>query len=285
MTLNELTAHAIASLTPVTGEREARASLRMIYEAVKGWSQVDTAIKGGEQASPFVVGKVTDIVNRMLRHEPLQYILGEAWWYGMRLKVTPAVLIPRPETAELVDMIVKEQSGRIDLRVADICTGSGCIAIALARNLPFAHVDAVDNSSEALDVARENGIALRADRSIDWIEADALRPDTLPAGPYDIIVSNPPYIADDERGSMDRNVLYFEPHAALFVPDDDPLRFYNAINACALTALKPGGRIYYELNPNYATRLADSMTAAGWIAVELHRDIHATVRFLTATRP
>ncbi len=284
MTLNELIRRSIATLSPLYGEREARASLRLIFDAVKGWSAVDLAIRGAEEASPFVVGKVTDIINRMMAHEPVQYILGETLWYGLKLKVTPAVLIPRPETAELVNLIVKEWEGKSDLRVADLCTGSGCIAIALARNLPFATVDAADISAGALEVARANGEALRAGRSITWIEADVTAPSALPAGPYDIIVANPPYIADDERGTMDKNVLLYEPEGALFVPDDDPLKFYRAISAYARKALKEGGRLYFELNPIYAGRLAERLRSGGWRDVELHRDVHATIRFLSATR-
>lgn len=285
MTLNELIRQSIAALTPLCDEREARASLRLIFDSIKGWSPVDLAIRGADQASPFVVGKVTDIINRMLSHEPVQYILGETSWHGLKLKVSPAVLIPRPETSELVDLIVKETGGRSDLRVADLCTGSGCIAIALARNLPFATVDAVDISAAALDVARANGEALRTGRAINWIEADVTDPSSLPAGPFDIIVSNPPYIAEDERGCMDKNVLLYEPEMALFVPDDDPLIFYRAISAYALRTLNPGGRLFLELNPIYADRLADQMRGAGWYDVELIRDVHSAIRFMSATAP
>lgn len=281
-TLNSYISATLQKLKPVIGEGEARASLRMIFEAVKGWSPVDTAIKGGEPVSPFVIGKVDAIVNRMLNHEPLQYILGEAWWYGLKIRVTPAVLIPRPETAELVDLMVKQYSGRTDMRVADICTGSGCIACALARNLPFSHITAIDNSAAALEVAQSNGETLRVSRQIEWVEADALDSSSLPAGPFDIVVSNPPYIALDERGSMEKNVLLYEPHTALFVPDDDPLRFYRSIAGWARTTLVDGGRIFFEINPIYADRLADRMREAGWADVALVADIHTAKRFLIA---
>lgn len=281
-TLNSYISETLGKLKPVIGEGEARASLRMIFEAVKGWTPVDTAIKGGEPVSPFVVGKVDAIVHRMLNHEPLQYILGEAWWYGLRIRVTPAVLIPRPETAELVDIIVKQYGGRNDLRVADICTGSGCIACALARNLPFSRITAVDNSPAAIEVARSNGESLRVDRQTEWIEADALDATSLPAGPLDIVVSNPPYIALDERGSMEKNVLLYEPHSALFVPDDDPLLFYRSIAGWARTTLVDGGRIFFEINPIYAERLASRMREAGWDDVTLVADVHAARRFLIA---
>lgn len=283
MTLNQFVAATIARLAPAIGEREARASLRMIFEAVKGWTPVDVAIKGGEPVSPFVSGKVDDIVNRMLVHEPLQYILGEAWWYGLRLRVTPAVLIPRPETAALVDMAVGEAGGRSDLRVADICTGSGCIAIALARSLPFARVTAVDNSPAALDVARGNAESLKVARQIDFVKADATCPEALPDGMYDIVIANPPYIADNERATLDMNVLLYEPHAALFVPDADPLLFYRAIARWARGHMSERGRLYFEINPIYAERLAAHMRDAGWDDVTLTRDIHGSYRFLSAS--
>lgn len=283
-TLNQFVAASVARLSPVIGEREARASLRMIFEAVKGWTPVDIAIKGGDPVSPFVIGKVEDVINRMLTHEPLQYILGEAWWYGLKIKVNPAVLIPRPETAELVDIIVKESGRRSDLRVADICTGSGCIAIALARNLPFSQVTAIDISADALAVARENARLLRTP-SVKFLEADATDPASLPDATFDIIVANPPYIAEDERGAMDKNVLLYEPLKALFVPDDDPLLFYRAIASYARNHLAGQGRIYFEINPIYADRLASHMRDAGWKDINLVRDVHGACRFLTATRP
>lgn len=280
-TLNSFMADMKARLIPLVGEREARASLRMIFESVKGWTPVDLAVKGGDPVSSYVVDKVTDIVNRMATFEPLQYILGETWWYGLRLKVTPAVLIPRPETAELVDLIVKEAGQRSDLRVADICTGSGCIALALARNLPFPRITAIDISPEALDVARQNAAALRV-RSIDFEEADATDVAALPDEIFDIIVANPPYIADHERAGMEKNVLLYEPHKALFVPDSDPLLFYRSISTYALSHLAAGGRIYFEINPLYADLLAGNMREAGWNEVSLIRDIHGTNRFLSA---
>ncbi|MCM1028773.1 MAG: peptide chain release factor N(5)-glutamine methyltransferase [Pseudoflavonifractor sp.] len=284
MKLSQLIRHSVATLSPLVGEREARASVGLIFEALKGWSAVDLVIRGDDEASPFITAKVNDTIHRMLSHEPVQYILGQALWHGMKLRVNPSVLIPRPETSELVDIIVKQWEGKKDLRLADICTGSGCIAIALARALPFSIVTAVDNSPEALDVARQNGDELRVARSISWVEADALNPSTLPAGPYDFIVANPPYIAEDERGGMDRNVLMYEPHAALFVPDSDPLIFYRAISSYALSQLRPGGMIYFETNPLYASRLASHMEQAGWIDVDTIRDIHAAERFLSARK-
>lgn len=194
------------------------------------------------------------------------------------------MLIPRPETAELVDMIVKEAGSTADLRVADICTGSGCIAVALARNLTFPVITAIDISAPALEIAAENIKDLKVS-SVTLLKADATDPSELPGGEFDIIVANPPYIADDERGSMDRNVLLYEPHSALFVPDDDPLLFYRAIAGYARTHLSASGRLYFEINPIYAERLAAHMTDAGWRDVTLTRDIHGTYRFLSASRP
>lgn len=181
-------------------------------------------------------------------------------------------------------MIVKEAGPKADLRVADICTGSGCIAVALARNLTFPVITAIDISAPALEVAAENIKALKIS-SVTLLRADATDPSALPGGEFDIIVANPPYIADDERGTMNRNVLLYEPHSALFVPDDDPLVFYRAIAGYARTHLTASGRIYFEINPIYAERLAAHMTGAGWRDVTLTRDIHGTYRFLSASRP
>ena len=240
------------------------------------------AIKSDEPVSDFISSKISSIIDRLLTHEPIQYIFGETTFYGLRLKVTPDVLIPRPETEELVDMIVKDAADRPDLRVLDVCTGSGCIAIALARNLRFPIVEAIDLSPKALEIANDNIAATRT--NVKTIQADALHLKPSPDS-FDIIVSNPPYIADRERSTMDSNVIDHEPSMALFVPDSNPLIFYTAICSYAKTALSSGGRIYFELNPLYADRLASQMSADGWQEVSLYRDMQSSVRFLSAICP
>lgn len=269
------------TLTAIYGEREARAMTDITIEHVMGYTPVDRALKGDEPISEFRLRQISGITDRLLTHEPLQYILGEASFYGMRLAVNPSVLIPRPETEELVDLIVK-QNAATDLRVLDIGTGSGCIAVALARNLKFAEIDAIDISKAALAVARKNAATLRA--KVNFMAADALSLSPEDNSKYDIIVSNPPYIALSEKKEMDSNVTDHEPSEALFVPDCDPLRFYNAIMLYAKTALSPGGKIYFEINPVFADDLIRSATKIlPGCEADIIPDIHGKQRFAIIT--
>ncbi len=256
--------------------------VRVILEHLKGYTPVDIILHSGDEVSDFISAKVAAIVSRVLADEPLQYVLGDTRFYGMTVKVTPDTLIPRPETEELVDIIVKENR-RPDLRVLDVGTGSGCIAIALARNLPFAKVGAIDISDGALAVARENAEALKA--SVTFRREDALHLEALSSPAYDIIVSNPPYVTMSERKDMEANVLGHEPSLALFVPDDDPLRFYKAITDYAVSALDKGGRLYFEINPLFATDMQAMVTREGLDNVTLLRDMTGRYRFLTAAMP
>lgn len=279
MTVKEVADKAFRRLATRYGDGEARWMVRLMMEEYKNYSPVDMAVRGDFDAGENVERRIDETVGRLLNGEPIQYIFGKARFYGMNLKVTPDVLIPRPETEELVDLIVNDHGGERDLRVLDVCTGSGCIAIALARNLPFSEVDAVDISREALAVARENASELKA--AVSFKEGDALRMGADGAE-YDIIVSNPPYIAEHERAEMDRNVLEHEPALALFVPDADPLRFYVAIARYALVALKEQGGLYFEINPLYASELAGQMKAMGWSDVSILLDMQKKNRFLIA---
>ena len=279
MTVKEVADKAFRHLATRYGDGEARWMVRLMMEEFKNYSPVDMAVRGDFDAGENVERRIDETVGRLLNGEPIQYIFGKARFYGMNLKVTPDVLIPRPETEELVDLIVNDRGGERDLRVLDVCTGSGCIAIALARNLPFSEVDAIDISREALAVARENASELKA--AVSFKEGDALRMGADGAE-YDIIVSNPPYIAEHERAEMDRNVLEHEPALALFVPDADPLRFYIAIAHYALVALKEQGGLYFEINPLYASDLAGQMKAMGWSDVSILPDMQKKPRFLIA---
>lgn len=280
MTVNEIARHVVDRLTPRFGQGEAKAMMRIIFENLKGWSPVDIAVKSNEEITGFMSGKVDAVLERLLADEPIQYIFGNADFYGLKLKVTQDTLIPRPETAELVDIIVRDNNQK-DLRVLDLCTGSGCIAVALARTLPFAEVTATDISDAALAVARENARALHV--AVDFRHADLLAGE--PRGcSYDIIVSNPPYIAEKERDAMEPNVLEHEPVLALFVPDAAPLEFYRAIFRLAGDALAPGGRIYLEINPVYASELKSLAVSEGFGSIDLIRDSFGKIRFAVVTR-
>lgn len=269
------------SLSPRYGTGEARAMVRLMFHALKGWDLTAITINSDRPVSSWLREKAEEVVGRLLKGEPLQYILGEARFYGMDLKVSPDVLIPRHETEELVDIIVDENKDP-DLRVLDVGTGSGAIAIALSRNLPFSHVTALDISQRALDVAESNAARLHAD--VTFVHADIFS--HSPAdGSFDIIVSNPPYIAESERKDMDSNVLDYEPASALFVPDSDPLIYYSRISTIGEKALRSGGRLYFEINPLFADKLRSLLVADGYSDVRIIQDISRRSRFAAAVKP
>lgn len=283
MKLEELRRATVKRLGEVYPRGEALWLWREMLMRIKGWGQVELAIKAGDEVSDYLQRKVEEVTERLLQKEPVQYIFGIAEFYGLQLKVTPDVLIPRPETAEMVDMIVKWADGRTDLRVLDLCTGSGCIAVALARNLKFAQISAIDLSSKALEIAAENVKALKVKVNLKLGDALQLKDETSPK--YDIIVSNPPYIAESERASMDSNVVDHEPQMALFVPDSDPLRFYHAIARYAMTALVSGGILYFEINPLYSIRLREELQQQGWDDVVIEADMQGLNRFIHCVHP
>lgn len=262
---------------------EADAAARVLFEDIAGYDRNYIFANGDREILPFIMDKINAAVSAVRAGEPVQYAAGKALFMGMMLKVTPAVLIPRFETEGLVDMVVDAAGGASDLRVLDIGTGSGCIAIALARALAFARVTAVDVSPEALAVARDNAAPLHAD--ICFRQLDILKVGT-PAEPlYDIVVSNPPYITEKERADMDPRVADREPAQALFVPDADPMLFYRAIAAYAAGALVPGGRIFLEINQNYPDQVRAVLAAAGFADIAVSRDYRGNFRYAAATIP
>lgn len=265
------------TLRPLYGNREAEAIIRIVFHYLKGWDTAGMIIHEGEPLTPFVKSEIEAILGRLLKHEPIQYITGEARFHGFDLRVTPDVLIPRPETDELVDIICDDAGETPDLRVLDVGTGSGCIAIALCRSLRFPRVDALDVSDAAILVAERNAKALKAD--VRFVTADMFG--WLPGnGTYDIIVSNPPYICESEKQGMDRNVLDYEPRGALFVPDSDPLVFYRRIADIADISLAPGGRLYLEINPRYASDIATLLTGKGFDDILVLKDSYGKDRFV-----
>lgn len=224
--------------------------------------------------------KIIDIIERLLNNEPIQYVLGKTEFYGLDLKVNSSVLIPRPETEELVEWILLEIS-QINPHLLDIGTGSGCIAIALAKHLHYGTVDAWDISDDALAVANEN--ATINDVSIKFTKVDVLKPVDINKK-FDIIVSNPPYITVSEKNMMERNVLDFEPHEALFVPDDESLIFYHKIADIAKKMLNKNGRLYFEINQANGTEIAELLQRKGFINVELKNDISGNSRMIRAVK-
>ena len=223
--------------------------------------------------------QLADAIKRLKENEPLQYILGEAEFCGLRLRVNPSVLIPRPETGELVRLIATENKNSHP-RILDIGTGSGCIAIALAKELPQSTVSAWDISEEALIVAKENSITCGT--KINFAQRDILTYTPAETDKFDIIVSNPPYIKEKEKSLMESNVLDWEPSLALFVPNDNPLLFYRTIAEKAKTMLVTGGQLYFEINREHGTDTCTMLTELGYTNIHLHKDFAGNDRMVSA---
>ena len=226
------------------------------------------------------------IVKRLLANEPFQYILGQTLFAGIEIEVAPGVLIPRPETEELVDWIALEFSGKKDLSIIDACTGSGCIAFALEQRLTGSHITAMEVSSEAISIFNQNKALLHS--SVELLPSDVLDYkywDFIENDSKDIIVSNPPYVSQNEQGAMNSNVLAYEPHIALFVPNEDPVLFYREIIKNAVSKLKSGGRLYFELNPFYATEVVRLMKDADLVNITLRKDLQDKDRMLMGQKP
>lgn len=280
MTLEECNKYLLHTLATSLPLCEARSTVRLLLEDVAFASPVDVMCHGDRLLEPETVALLQTMAKRIAAGEPPQYVVGRARFCGMYLQVTPATLIPRPETEGLVDIITDHNSTARDLHILDIGTGSGCIAIALARALPFARVDACDISADALIIAEDNARQLHA--SVNFAQCDILH-EPIPNEPiYDVIVSNPPYIARSEAADMEARVLDFEPHTALFVDDNDPLIFYRAIARYAHAALKPKGMLYFEINPLFAKQLEQMLYDEGFNYVDIQRDFCQRQRFAIA---
>lgn len=288
-------------LTTIYNEREAQAIVRTVLDALFGMSLTDICLGKVTQLSADDTTRLEKIMQRLEKSEPVQYVLGAEWFAGRLFDVAPGVLIPRPETEDLVKWACdeakekekednsKEERGKEEKEVSkkgeeaphpsilDIGTGSGCIAITVALALPQARVTAWDISTDALDIAAGNAHRLGA--SVRFEHQNALSaPDDEER--WDVIVSNPPYICDRERADMSDNVLSYEPELALFVPDSDPLLFYRAIARYASKALKPGGRLLFETNTAYAYEVAQVMANEGFTAIEVRNDCFGKPRMV-----
>lgn len=267
-------------LNILLGPEEGRAVFREIMREL--YPELPAAAASGQIPEDGRMAELENIISGMETGRPLQYLLGKAHFLGLELKVNPSVLIPRPETEELVFTILQGK-GNSGKKVLDLCTGSGCIALALKVKGDFESVEAMDVSPEALETARLNSRNLGAE--VSFFQFDLLADSFSENARWDLWVSNPPYVAASESGAMDQRVLAHEPHLALFVPDEDALCFYRRILELSEEYLNPGGDIYLEINPMYADELRSLYLKANWIkTAELIEDMSGKQRFLHAQK-
>lgn len=278
--MNKIVAYIRSRLQPYYTAEEVSALSRIVCCDLLGQAPTDYYLGKDIVLSSKKEQELEDILQRLSRFEPLQYIEGRTLFLGREFWVAPGVLIPRPETEELVELMLKEIPA--DARILDVGTGSGCIAISLAKELPDALVTAWDVSPEALSVARVNARKLQA--NVRFVECDVLACQVDEVGLYDVIVSNPPYVTEAEKADMEPNVLQWEPSLALFVPDDDPLRFYRRIAVLGRDMLADGGRLYFEINRAYGREMVEMLRAMGYVGVRVEKDLSQNDRFVIAEK-
>ncbi|RLD82088.1 MAG: peptide chain release factor N(5)-glutamine methyltransferase [Bacteroidetes bacterium] len=266
-------------LKDIYPEREIQTFVEILLEYFAGLSKTDLILKSKETLDQTVIQKMEKALIRLKKTEPLQYIIGETEFYDLKLKVNPSVLIPRPETEELVQWIIEKHKNDKKISILDIGTGSGCIPLALKNNLPNAEVFAVDISEKALETAKNNAVINNLD--VSFILLDILnvkRNHNL--GELNVIVSNPPYVLELEKKLMHKNVLKNEPHLALFVENDNALLFYKAIIKFANNYLKVGGSLYFEINEAFGLEMTALFKENGYQDIELKKDINGKDRMI-----
>jgi release factor glutamine methyltransferase len=288
--VEDTTAYIKRTLANIYSPEEISHLIRLILSHICGLSHLQQILCKGKQISENEKDRIYALTERLQMQEPIQYILGETEFYSLPLKVNPSVLIPRPETEELVDLILKssflkQRPDPVPIRILDMGTGSGCIAIAMAKHIPNAEISATDISESALQTARSNALFHHTD--IRFFRSDML---DIPSafrclnGRFDLIVSNPPYVKQCESEKMTPNVLCFEPHSALFVPDKTPLLFYEAITRFATHRLVPQGRLYFEINPLCGLLMTRMLHDHDFTKTTLIRDLSGKNRFVFAIK-
>ncbi len=270
----------INDLRKIYPAREAENITNIVFQDILGYSKTDLSSKKElllEENDRMTLNK---ILERLMQHEPVQYILGHTYFYDLKLKVNNSVLIPRPETEELADWIIKDYSTNDSkLKVLDIGTGSGCIALALKKHLPTTQIDAIDNSKAAIAIAKENGIRLNI--NVNFMFCDVLNSDDWKSIPkYDIIVSNPPYILIQEKPNLPKNVANYEPAEALFVNNDNALEFYDAIIDFAKKHMKKGGEVRFEIHEMMGASVNKLMIDKGLSEITLRKDLSGKDRMI-----
>lgn len=267
-------------LVPLYDNREAEQITHMVLEHITGMTRTERAINKLQELSSEQVDKVTFYGNELASGKPVQYVLGEAWFAGLRFLVNKHTLIPRPETEELVDLMKRVVYFK-PISLLDIGTGSGCIPIALKKKFPLWNIQSVDLSAGALEVAKEN--AKLHEVEIDFVQMDFLNEHNWSSlGKFDVIVSNPPYIKISESSTMAKHVLDYEPHMALFVPDDDPVIFYKKIAAFGATHLNERGFIFLEINQSLGNAVSDAFMETHHYSTSVMQDLHGNDRMMIA---
>ena len=289
MTLNEARTVLTKELKNIYNKDEVSNIIDLVLEHITGLPRIEQVKNKIPYLTCTQLEDLDSITERLKTNEPVQYVLGEAWFAGMKFKVNKNVLIPRPETEELVDWLVKEVNAQrpmlnVQCSIIDIGTGSGCIPISIKKRLPDADLSAIDVCSEALLTATENAIAHNTE--INFTLLDFLDEEKWSElGNFDIIVSNPPYVKQTEKNSMHERVVSFEPPLALFVPDNDTLLFYRKLSGFAVNNLKPGGVFYAEINEALGNEIVDFFKSAGFTDVQLRKDMQGKDRMIKGTRP
>ena len=276
MTLKQFEHEFIAELSPLYDAEEARQLFYMTAEYVSGLSRATIPLHAATIIPVRQEGRYHNILHELKEGRPVQHIFAEAWFYGLKFMVSSSVLIPRPETEELVHWILESAVTRKFSSFLDVGTGSGCIAITLKKKMPASHANALDVSRDALQVAQENASLNGTD--INFIQIDILKYSSIDS--YDLIVSNPPYITPKERLEMHRNVLAYEPELALFVTEEDPLIFYKSIADFALSHLETSGYLFFEINEYLGKEMIEMMEGKGFINIELRKDMQGKDRMI-----
>jgi len=261
---------------------EAGAIAQLVLEHVLQQSRMQLRLSQQEPVTAAQQQQISQAVERLRQQEPVQYVLGLAHFYGLDLQVDERVLIPRPETEELVDLVVKEHQGQQGLQVLDVCTGSGCIPIALSQHLSMAKLYGLDVSEGALQVARAN--AAKYQVPVTWLLQDVFEAVPVAHASLDILTSNPPYVLEEEKAQMRDNVLDYEPHLALFVPNTDPLKFYRRIAELGFLLLKKGGVLYFEINECYGADVQALLLQQGFSQAQVVQDLFGKDRIVRAVR-
>ena len=262
--------HIESQLTPFYSPQEATDLAFWVLEETTGLSRAAISARKDTQN----ISNIEIILKRLCKKEPIQYIFGHTLWFGLDLLVTKDTLIPRPETAELVELILKTLPPNAPVSVLDIGTGSGAIALALKSRRPKWEVSAIDYSAAILAIAKENA-KRNGGLQVDFVQRDILKAESERLGRFDVVVSNPPYICESEKVSMEANVLDYEPTSALFVPDEDPLLFYRRI-----ASMKAGKNLFFEINCRFGEEVAQLMRGEGYKDVKIHKDIYGKDRMV-----